>query len=133
MHPIEALQAAQKCTSCHRQQSFCLDCHQRVGVSMSGPPDARMSGRFHPPKQIWSDPPRRPGHHAVDAQRNLNACVSCHVERDCVMCHGAQGVGGGFNPHKSGFAGGCASQMARNPRPCFVCHEPGDGALAQCR
>ena len=133
MHPIEARQAAQKCTSCHREQSFCLGCHQRVGVSMSGPPGSRNSGRFHPPKMTWSDAPRRPGHHAYEAQRNLNACVSCHIERDCVACHGGLGIGGGFNPHKGGFAGGCASQFRRNPRPCFVCHEPGAGVLAQCR
>ena len=34
---------------------------------------------------------------------------------------------------KNGFLGGCATQMRRNPRPCFVCHEPGDPHLSQCR
>ena len=132
MHPIEARQATQRCTSCHQEQSFCLGCHQRVGVTMSGPTGARESGRFHPPKAIWSDAPRKPGHHSFDAQRNLNACVSCHIERDCVVCHGGSGIGGGFNPHKSGFMGGCATQMRRNPRPCFVCHMPDDAVLSQC-
>jgi len=133
MHPIEARQATQRCTSCHNEQSFCLGCHQRVGVTMTGPPGTRESGRFHPPKSVWSDAPRKPGHHSFEAERNLNACVSCHVERDCVVCHGGTGIGGGFNPHKNGFSGGCATQMRRNPRPCFVCHMPGDGVLAQCR
>jgi hypothetical protein len=133
MHAIEARMETERCTSCHREQSFCLDCHMRVGVAESSPPNAKDSGRFHPPKSIWSDPPRRPGHHSFEAERNLNACVSCHTERDCVVCHGALGVGGGFDPHKTGFVGGCATQFRRNPRPCFVCHEPSDGALAQCR
>ena len=133
MHPIEARQASQKCTSCHREQSFCLGCHQRAGVSMTGPTGAKDSGRFHPAKMVWSDAPRKPGHHAYEAERNINACVSCHVERDCVICHGAQGIGGGFNPHKNGFAGGCSTQFRRNPRPCFVCHDPGSARLAQCR
>ena len=133
MHPIEARQATQRCTSCHNEQSFCLGCHQRVGITMSGPPGTREGGRFHPPKGIWSDAPRKPGHHSFEAERNLNACVSCHVERDCVVCHGGAGIGGGFNPHKNGFSGGCATQMRRNPRPCFVCHMPSDGVLAQCR
>ena len=133
MHPIDARQEATKCQSCHREQSFCIGCHQRVGVSMSGPPGARDSGRFHPPKSIWSDAPRQPGHHAFEAERNLNACVSCHIERDCVTCHGGQGIGGGFNPHQAGFAGSCATQMRRNPRPCLVCHEPGAAVLSQCR
>jgi hypothetical protein len=133
MHPIEARLATQRCTSCHREQSFCVGCHQRVGVSMSGPSGARDSGRFHPSKSEWSDAPRRPGHHSFEAMRNLNACVSCHVERDCVVCHGGRGIGGGFNPHISGFPGGCATQFKRNPRPCYVCHEPGATVLQRCR
>jgi hypothetical protein len=133
MHPIEARREMQKCTSCHREQSFCLDCHNRVGVSMSGAPGARNTSRFHPPKSIWSDPPRKPGSHGFEAERNLNACVSCHIERDCTTCHGAQGVGAGFNPHRAGFANSCGTQFRRNPRPCFVCHQPNDGDLAPCR
>lgn len=133
MHAIEARMATQKCTSCHREQSFCLGCHQRLGVAMSGPGDVREAGRFHPPKSVWSDPPRKPGHHAFEAMRNLDACVSCHVERDCVACHGGRGVGGGFNPHSGGFLGGCATQLRRNPRPCYVCHEAGDPDLQRCQ
>lgn len=133
MHAIEARMATQKCTSCHREQSFCLGCHQRLGVSMSGPGDVREAGRFHPPKSVWSDPPRNPGHHAFEAMRNLDACVSCHVERDCVACHGGRGVGAGFNPHTGGFLGGCATQLRRNPRPCYVCHEAGDPDLQRCQ
>ena len=133
MHAIEARMDTQKCTSCHQEQSFCLDCHMRVGVAESSPPNAKDSGRFHPPKSVWSDPPMKPGHHGFEAERNLNQCVSCHTERDCVSCHGALGVGGGFDPHKNGFVGGCATQMRRNPRPCFVCHEQHDAVLNQCR
>jgi len=133
MHPIEARMATQRCQSCHREQSFCLTCHMRVGVAESSPLGVRDSGRFHPPKAIWSDPPRQPGHHSFEAERNLNACVSCHIERDCVVCHGGQGIGAGFNPHRSGFASSCGTQYRRNPRPCFVCHDPGSGELAQCR
>jgi cytochrome c7-like protein len=133
MHAVEARLATQRCTSCHREQSFCLGCHQRLGVSMSGPAGVRDAGRFHPPKSEWSDAPRRPGHHSMEAMRNLNACVSCHIERDCVVCHGGQGIGGGFNPHLGGFSGSCATQFRRNPRPCYVCHEPGASVLERCR
>ena len=99
------------------EQSFCLDCHLRVGVAESSPANAKDSGRFHPPKSIWSDPPRKPGHHGFEAERNLNACVSCHTERDCVVCHGALGVGGGFNPHKNGFAGRLRDAVPQKPAP----------------
>ena len=134
MHPIEARMATERCTSCHQEQSFCLTCHQRLGITMSGPttPSAG-AGRFHPPKTIWSDAPRQPGHHAFEAERNLNACVSCHTEHDCVACHGGQGIGGGFDPHGAGFVANCGRQYRRNPRPCLVCHEPGASVLAECR
>lgn len=133
MHAVEARLATSKCTSCHREQSFCLTCHQRLGVSMSGPPGVREAGRFHPPPAIWSDAPRRAGHHAFEAMRNLNACVSCHIERDCVVCHGGRGIGAGFDPHPAGFLAGCASQLRRNPRPCLVCHDPGSAEIGRCR
>ncbi len=132
MHAVEASLASSRCSSCHREQSFCLSCHQRLGVSMSGPTARTEPGRFHPPKEIWSDAPRRPGHHALEAMRNLNACVSCHIERDCVACHGGRGIGGGFSPHGPGFATRCATQLRRNPRPCYVCHEPSADVLVRC-
>jgi len=133
MHPIEARMATTRCSSCHQEQSFCLTCHMRVGVTMSGPPGTQEAGRFHPPKAVWSDAPRQAGHHAFEAQRNVSACVSCHTERDCVVCHGGLGIGGGMNPHHAGFASTCRSQYRRNPRPCLVCHEPGESNLAECR
>jgi len=133
MHPIEARMATQKCTACHQEQSFCLSCHMRLGITMSGPTGARETGRFHPPKAIWSDAPRQMGSHGFEAERNLNACVSCHTERDCVTCHGGSGIGGGFNPHRAGFQSVCSTQFRRNPRPCMVCHQPGDSVLGECR
>jgi len=133
MHPIEARMATQKCTSCHQEQSFCLTCHMRLGITMSGPTAARESTRFHPPKATWSDAPVTPAHHGFEAERNLNACVACHTERDCVTCHGGAGIGAGFNPHRAGFMATCSTQFRRNPRPCMVCHQPGESNLAECR
>jgi hypothetical protein len=124
MHAVDARMATERCTSCHREQSFCLDCHLRAGVGQSSPTGTKSAARFHPPASIWSSPVRGPGHHAMEAQRNLNACVSCHVERDCVACHGGAGIGAGYNIHPAGFLSSCGMQLKRNPRPCFVCHQP---------
>ena len=82
--PIAARQNNPRCTSCHQEQSFCLGCHQRIGVAMSGP--NVHARQFHPPG-FGALNGRGPGHHAWEAQRNLNACVSCHTERDCAICH----------------------------------------------
>ncbi len=124
MHAADSRMQAERCTSCHRQQSFCLDCHLRSGVGESSPSGVKSAVRFHPPTAIWSAPVRGPGHHAFEAQRNLGTCVSCHIERDCVACHGGAGIGAGSNIHPAGFMSSCGMQMRRNPRPCFVCHQP---------
>jgi hypothetical protein len=145
LHATAARQNNPTCTSCHQQQSFCLGCHQRAGVTLSGPYanfDGR--GRFHPPKSVWTDGPRSPSHHAWEAQRNINACVSCHQERDCTTCHATRTVGGrgaglsvgggqGVNPHPRGFRDRCGLALRQNARPCLVCHDPADAALERCR
>jgi hypothetical protein len=111
-----------------------VTCHTRAGVAQSSPTTTLTGARFHPPASVWSSQTRGPGHHSFEAQKNINACVSCHVERDCVVCHGTAGVGGaGSTPHDAKFRDRCAAAFTRNPRPCFVCHSPGDAALAECR
>ncbi|HMJ14145.1 MAG TPA: cytochrome c3 family protein [Polyangiaceae bacterium] len=145
MHSLSARQNSPSCTSCHQLQSFCVSCHQRAGVAMSGPyANFAKRGRFHPPRSVWTDAPRGAGHHGWEAQRNLNACVSCHTERDCAMCHataraGGRGAGSGLgfgqgvNPHPLGFRSRCKAALRKNARPCLVCHEQSDPALLECR
>ena len=83
------------CSSCHHAQSFCVSCHQRAGVAESGPiGNFATRGRFHPPSSLWSSGQRSAQHHAWEAERNPTACVSCHVERDCVACHATRQLGG---------------------------------------
>jgi hypothetical protein len=149
MHAVAARQNSPRCTSCHQQQSFCLGCHQRAGVTLAGPAgNIAGRGRFHPPPAIWTDGPRGAGHHAWEAERNLNACVSCHTERDCVGCHATAAVGGfgsgvapgnprGFgrrtDPHPPSFLSRCGRALRQNARPCLVCHDPADPELQSCR
>ncbi|MCS6901616.1 MAG: cytochrome c3 family protein [Myxococcales bacterium] len=125
LHPVEARLDNPRCTSCHQEQQFCQPCHTRAGVTMTASPEnVRNQGRFHPPRAIWSELPRTRQHHAWEAMRNLNACVACHTERDCTICHASQAAGGrGFNPHPPGFSARCRSAASKNPRPCLVCHE----------
>ena len=138
-HATASRMASQRCTSCHREQSFCITCHARLGVAESAPLAAQASrGRFHPAPESWTNGPRGRAHHGWEARRNLEQCVSCHVERDCVACHataarGGPGIGHATNPHPPGFAGGCSRSFRRNPRACLVCHDPADRNLARCR
>jgi hypothetical protein len=142
MHAVQARQDQPRCSSCHRAQSFCASCHQRSGITMSGPyANAAGRGRFHPAKTTWTDGPVTSMHHAWEARRNMNACVSCHNERDCAICHATQERGGagaglsagGASPHAPGFALSCGRALRRNARPCLVCHDPQDPKLGRCR
>ncbi len=145
LHAVSARNNSPRCTSCHQEQNFCLPCHQRAGVAQSGPlANFADRGRFHPPPAIWTDAPRSARHHAWEAERNLNACISCHVERDCVSCHATRqvggaggglpaGIGGALSPHPSGFRARCGRALRQNARPCLVCHDPADPSFAECR
>ncbi len=135
-HAQAARQDNPRCVSCHQLTTFCGDCHRRVGVARDAPSANRLAGRrFHPAADVWTVAPRSPQHHSWEAERNLNACVSCHTERDCATCHATQGARGGqgVNPHAPGFEANCVDAMRRNPRPCLVCHATTDASLGACR
>jgi len=136
MHPQAARTDSPRCSSCHAEQTFCADCHRRVGVARDSPSGNRPTGRrFHLPPAEWTLAPRGPNHHAWEAMRNLNACVSCHTERDCVTCHATKGLSGGqgVDPHPAGFTDKCGQALQKNPRPCYVCHQSSDPSLRMCR
>jgi hypothetical protein len=136
MHAVAAQQSARPCSSCHRVSSFCTTCHRRAGVTATGPARLQQGprGRVHPASDVFTTGPVTSRHHATEARRNLTACVGCHVERDCVACHGSRaGPGVGVNPHPPSFASRCGSALRRNPRPCLVCHEPADPVFSRCR
>lgn len=145
-HPISARRNNPTCTSCHRTQSFCTECHKRTQVvpvaefQTGGQGQGFNTGRFvgfHPPG--WVNEPggatwvsgkpfaRGPNHHSFQAQRNIRTCAACHTERTCVACHAETGFGAGsrgINPHPPGWAGSrkCRTLQAGNPRVCAKCH-----------
>jgi hypothetical protein len=135
-HAESARQDSPRCSGCHQLQTFCADCHRRVGVARDSGSGGRLSGRrFHLPATQWTVAPRSAAHHSWEAQRNLDACVSCHSERDCATCHASRaGRGGqGVNPHPAAFASSCRGPYLRNPRPCLVCHRGNEPVLEPCR
>ncbi len=131
-HQVAARQGSMQCAGCHRLQTFCVTCHERLGVGSQAPtgrvagntgptptfrlPPSETNLRFHPPG--WKDDVVGPNHHAHQARRNVATCASCHREETCAVCHstGSQAR----NPHLPGFA--CRSMRAKNPRSCVKCH-----------
>jgi hypothetical protein len=133
-HALDARANTQDCSSCHRRQSDCRACHQRLGVTRSqdGAFGVGSGLSFHP--DGWAGPPGSPQGHSFAAQRNLQACVSCHGEDTCLSCHATTAVGRpglDVSPHGPGFEDSVRCQVLsnRNRRVCLKCHAPGDGRL----
>jgi len=119
-----------RCSSCHQVSRFCAECHSRLGLSTFSAPEVRSPDRYHPPEAVWV---RGPNMHALEARRAMNACASCHAERDCVTCHGALGIGAGVSPHPPGFANRCAAALSSNARACVTCHGDVEALRRRCR
>jgi hypothetical protein len=142
-HPIDARRNDPDCNACHRRQTFCLSCHERLGVT-----DIRtaVDGAFKPigPKQFhpngWADPvaAHQPNHHAWQAQRNLKQCVGCHRQETCLQCHADNASAAGavgkmwVNPHPPNWRGSnrCQALADRDVRMCLRCHQPADTHLS---
>jgi hypothetical protein len=145
-HPIEARRNDPNCGSCHRGQSFCLSCHERMGVvdAKTGRGNAFTPNggtrTFHPPGWSNTVATNNPNHHAWEAQRNLRQCVACHRQETCLQCHASNGINQGagqqnnVSPHPPDWAGSnrCQSLADRNVRMCLRCHAASDPHLS-CR
>jgi hypothetical protein len=130
----------QRCQSCHRLQTFCLNCHLRSGVATVVTPPETAGGattvraKLRVPHPLTADGWLNPGSrnfHGFHAQRNIRACVSCHQEQYCLSCHASGfGTGGpsiGGNPHGPNperLRGSAA--RSNNARVCLKCHSPYD-------
>src|SRR5581483_7613445 len=139
-HAIDARRNSPDCNACHRRQSFCLGCHERLGVvdlrtdAATSSTVPLTSRRFHP--EGWADETAKgnPAHHAWQAQRELKQCASCHRQETCLQCHGSGAAGAGaagknhINPHPPNWisSGRCSALADRNLRMCLKCHAPSD-------
>lgn len=130
IHAQKSRRHQPRCSSCHTSQTFCVECHNRLGIALSASPNVRSDRRFHLPKSEWIEGPVR---HAREARRALLSCTSCHTERDCVICHGSRGVGQGISPHQKGFSKICRRYLRNNNRACTICHRDIDSLTDRCQ
>lgn len=147
LHGVDARRNTPDCSSCHRAQTFCLGCHQRLGVSAD--PEGGQRGQqprnpfgtgtglkqFHPPGWVQGDGAGAGGAssgHATQARRNIRSCVSCHRESSCLDCHSTDPTrGAAVSPHGPAFGASsrCRALAARNQRACLKCHASGSPEL----
>ena len=152
LHAFDARRNTPDCSSCHRNQTFCLGCHQRVGVASD--PEGGLPGHqphnpfgtgtgvksFHPPGwardasgNVIGTPSA--ASHSFQAKRNIRSCTSCHREETCLECHSNDpSRSANVSPHEIGFADSsrCRALAARNRRACLKCHALGAPEL-ECR
>jgi len=119
LHPQHARRSATDCQGCHSLQTFCTECHARLGISQLAAPGTRTAARIHPPAARWTGAQNQ---HGREAQRSLSTCVSCHAEQDCLRCHAAGLPGSARSPHPAGFRDQCGTRLEANPRACVACH-----------
>src|SRR3569833_1912162 len=124
LHVIDA-KRGKDCSACHREQSFCVACHERSGVGTRAASqfnEIDPSKHFHPIG--WASPSAGPNLHAQEARRNINTCTSCHREEDCLTCHSAQPGAAHASPHPVGWRGSsrCRALDRGNRRMCLRCH-----------
>ncbi len=79
-HSLEAQGKEKECAVCHSERQFCVDCHRDNQVL----PHNHTAG--------WvNNIPHDGGRHKVEAQSDIDACISCHeqdAEEICQPCHG---------------------------------------------
>lgn len=108
-HPAAAFNRQTDCAGCHNQAVFCVTCHQQSGLTAR----SNLSQGYHDANGAFGL------NHGVAARQNIESCIACHAERDCLTCHSAQ-TGRNFNPHGPGFD---ADRLRRrNPQTCAACH-----------
>jgi hypothetical protein len=112
-HSIEARTDPATCLSCHRDESYCRDCHAQSGLLQATP----LHESPHPSGWVGTGPGQN--RHGAQARLDPASCASCHGgagETLCVGCHRVGGPGG--NPHPPGFS----STKPASELPCRLCH-----------
>lgn len=108
-HPTAAYNRQTDCSECHNQASFCTTCHNQAGFAST---NGILTGKFHDSKGSFLLG------HGQAARQNLETCVTCHSESDCLACHSAQTRR--FNPHGPDFD--AERLRKKNPQTCAACH-----------
>lgn len=129
-HATDAQRGAQACQTCHRVATFCVTCHERVGVGKRsgtlvdhvGDGGVVVGNRVHP--SGWASAGPGTNLHAQAARRTLASCASCHRENDCLTCHAGFGAGPRASPHPRGWRNSatCQTMVRKNARLCLRCH-----------
>jgi hypothetical protein len=111
-HGPEAYGRVSDCGTCHSTEAFCRECHLNLGFDQN----SSFFSTFHNDQGLGFFS------HSFGARQDLESCVSCHQQTDCMRCHSSQ-TGLGVNPHGPGFD--ASNLMSLNKSTCDLCHTGG--------
>ena len=129
-HPADFLTPAPGCGLRPRGVMFRLPQPGTVLPDLPRAERHRVGGRFIGGQAIYHDGnPTFAAGHGPAARQGLESCVSCHSEKDCMVCHSSFG-GRRFNPHGPNFP---ADKLRKaNPQMCTACHALGIPSSKPC-
>ncbi len=124
-HGIDAKGRSADCQTCHRQESFCADCHREGSVALGGV----MPTSHEKPGFTLIGVGTGGGEHAKLAKRDIQRCAVCHDaeggDPTCVTCHvDVDGIKG-TNPktHANGFLKNVEGDWHTDAAStCYTCH-----------
>ncbi|MFZ4619407.1 MAG: cytochrome c3 family protein [Bacteroidota bacterium] len=124
-HGIDAKGRSADCQTCHRQESFCADCHKEGSVALGGV----VPTSHEQPGFTMIGVGSGGGMHASLAKRDIQRCAVCHDaeggDPTCVTCHvDVDGIKG-TNPktHATGYMKNVEGDWHNDAAStCYVCH-----------
>ncbi|MFA6455940.1 MAG: cytochrome c3 family protein [Bacteroidota bacterium] len=124
-HGIDAKGRSADCQTCHRQQTFCSDCHMTGSAALGGAVPTSHEQAGFTTFGVGSGG----GIHATLAKRDIQSCASCHDAQGgdptCITCHTDNDGIKGTNPktHANGFMKDVTGEWHDDAAStCFVCH-----------
>jgi len=108
-HAAAAYGRTMECQTCHSQEEFCRSCHVQQGLNSRG----RLGPGYHDGQGVWLF------QHGLAARQQLESCVSCHTQNECMQCHSLKGAFK-INPHGPDFDAKLA--QSKNAQICLACH-----------
>lgn len=124
-HGIDAKGRSADCQTCHRQESFCADCHMSGSAALGG----SMPTSHEQPGFTMIGVGSGGGTHASLAKRDIQRCAACHDaeggDPSCITCHVDMDGIKGTNPktHPAGFMKDSNGDWhTDNASTCYTCH-----------
>jgi hypothetical protein len=126
-HGDDARDGAQRCATCHTQES-CLVCHvgtPSVARTLTVASAERGRGAVTERRRPASHGADFSETHGSDASARPQSCAACHARSECLDCHRPNAADASPGYHRIGFIVSHPVQAYQRESSCSDCHNPG--------